>query len=588
MKRTLYETVLISIRRQVPALFLFSCLVNILLLVTILYMLQVYDRVLATGSLDTLLWLTIGALAAIVIYGFLEQARRVILLRIGTWLNNRLAGPVTRLAMEARLHGTGCEAGPKDVADLRNFVGGEGVLAFLDAPWTVIFIAFIWLLHPALGLLATLGALLLFGLALANDLVTRAKQRHSTGTLRENHDAALRYIDGGETISPLGMSGAILSKWQERESEALAEQQRIGERTAAILSLSRVIRLALQILILGIGAYYVLEGELTGGAMIAASIILARALVPVERSISTWHRYVGARQAHRNLRSLFAATSPAGESVALPRPDGRISVENANYLAPLTRDPILTNITFALEPGQTLAIVGPSGSGKSSLCRLLVGAWKPQLGHVRLDGADVFAWDAIDLGQHIGYMPQQIELYPGTVAENIARFGEIDSGKLVAAARRASVHEMILKLPEGYETNISLHDMRISLGQRQRLGLARAVYNDPAIVILDEPNSNLDSDGDLALNRALAELKQQGCTVVIVTHRPAALQTADRILILRGGSIIRFGTRDEVLKPQEVLPQQFSMAGKIKGRQVKTLRAAAAPPSLSSPDEVAK
>src|SRR4029079_1884082 len=224
----------------------------ILLLVTVLYMLQVYDRVLSTGSLDTLIWLTLGALAAIVIYGFLEQARRVILLRIGTWLNNRLSGPVTRLAMEARLHGTACEAGPKDVADLRSFIGGEGMLAFLDAPWTLIFIAFIWLLHPALGILSTLGAFLLFSLALDNSFMTRRKQRHSMSTLRDHHEAALRYIDGGETISPLGMSGTILAKWQERESGALAEQQRIGERTAAFLSLSRVLRLALQILMLGI------------------------------------------------------------------------------------------------------------------------------------------------------------------------------------------------------------------------------------------------------------------------------------------------------------------------------------------------
>jgi PrtD family type I secretion system ABC transporter len=583
MKRTLYETVLTSIRRQVPALFLFSCLVNILLLVTVLYMLQVYDRVLATGSLDTLIWLTLGALAAIVIYGLLEQARRVILLRIGTWLNNKLAGPVTRLAMEARLRGTVSEAGPKDVADLRNFIGGDGMLAFLDAPWTLIFIAFIWLLHPALGILATLGAVSLFALALANDLITRTQQRRAQSTLRDNHDVALRYMDGGETIAPLGMSGTILSKWQDRESDALAEQQRLAEKTAAILSLSRVLRLALQVLVLGLGAYYVLEGELTGGGMIAASIILARAMVPVERSIGTWHRYVGARQSHRNLRNLFAIASLPGETVKLPRPDGRISVENANYLAPATRDPILSNITFAIEAGQTLAIVGPSGSGKSSLCRLLVGAWKPHFGHVRLDGADVFAWDATDLGRHMGFMPQQIELFPGTVAENIARFGEIDSGKLIAAARCAGVHELILKLPQGYDTIISLHDTRISLGQRQRLGLARAVYNDPAIVVLDEPNSNLDSDGDLALTRALAELKQRGCTVVIVTHRPGALQTADRILILHGGSIIRFGTRDEVLKPQEVLPQQFGMSGKIKGRQVKALRAAPAPPPVIAP-----
>lgn len=579
MRHTIYETVLNSIKRQVPALFLFSCVVNILLLVSVLYMLQVYDRVLATGSLDTLLWLTVGALAAILIYGLIEQARRVMLLRIGTWLNTRLAAPVMRLAMGARLAGTACEAGPKDVADLRNFLSGEGMLAFLDAPWTLIFIAFIWHLHPALGILATLGAILLFCLALANDLVTRLHQRRAGASLRGSHEAALRYIDSGETISPLGMAAALIGRWQASESAALAEQERLGERTAMIMSLSRVLRLALQILVLAIGAYYVLAGELTGGAMIAASIILARALVPVEKSIGAWHRYTAARAAHRNLKTLFAGSPIAADMVRLPRPLGRLSVENAHCLAPATRDPILANITFMLEPGQTCAVVGPSGSGKSSLCRLLVGAWKPHHGHVRIDGADAFAWSAEDLGQYIGFMPQQIELFPGTVAENIGRFGAIDSDKLVQAAKLAGVHEMILKLPQGYETDVGLHDRRISLGQRQRLGLARAVYDDPAVLVLDEPNSNLDSDGDMALMRALAELKQRGRTVVLVTHRPAALQAADKILVLHSGTVVRFGDRDEVLKPLEVLPQQVGMAGKASGKSIATVRAQALPQS---------
>jgi len=572
MSKSIYETVIASIRHQAPVLVLFSCLVNILLLVSVIYMLQVYDRVLSTGSLDTLFWLTVGALAAIVIYGFLDQARRLMLTRTGAWLNTELSGPVIRRAMEARLAGSALEAGPRDVADLRAVFDGDGALALLDAPWAVIFIAFIWQLHPALGLLAIAGAVLLFLLALGNDLATRAAQRRSVAALRANHDAALRYIDGGETLGPLGMAAPIIERWREREAAAIGFQQQLSERTTSVLTASRVLRLFLQVLILGVGAYYVLDGQMTGGAMIAASIILARALAPVERSISAWHRLVAARSAHRNLKSLFEGAAAGAEPVKLPRPDGRLSVEGINYLVPGIHDPILSNITFALERGQSCAVVGPSGAGKSSLCRLLVGAARPGFGHVRIDGADVFAWDSSDLGQYIGYLPQQVELFPGTVAENIARFHELDSDKVVDAAKLAGVHQMILGLPSGYETDIGLHGARVSLGQSQRIGLARAVYDDPSVLVLDEPSSNLDSDGDIALTKALGELKRRGRTVVIVTHRPTDLQIVDKILIMRGGTLVRFADRDEVLRPANVPMSELGSPAKRLNQPVPRLR----------------
>ncbi len=570
--QNIYQASLASIRRQGLALVLFSCLVNLLLLVTAIYMLQIYDRVLSSGSLDTLLWLTVVALFAIAVYGALEQARRVILGRIGAWLDGELSGPVVRHAMEVRLAGSGGEAGPRDVADLRSFLGGDCILAFLDAPWTVIFIAFIWLLHPALGTLATVGALTLFCLALCNDLMTRAKQRQAATSLRGNHETALRLIDSGETVRPLGMADAIISRWQQHEGEARNAQQRVTERTTTVLNTSRSFRLALQILILGIGAYYVLAGELTPGAMIAASIILSRALAPVERSISAWHRYVAARSADRNLRNLFESATPR-EATKLPAPAGALTVDSVSYLVPNTRDPILSNVSFALEPGQNCAIFGQSGSGKSTLCRLLVGALKPQYGHVRLDGADVFSWDSADLGNYIGYLPQQVELFPATVAENIARFRKASSEEIIAVAKLAGVHEMILALPDGYETNVGLHGSRVSLGQRQRLGLARALFGNPSFVVLDEPNSNLDSDGDQALAAALVELKRRGATVVIVTHRPVALQTADKVLMLRAGTVARFGDRDEVLKPfmQAATPPQIRKAPAAAGNGTGTI-----------------
>jgi ATP-binding cassette, subfamily C, bacterial exporter for protease/lipase len=546
---SLFATAMSVIRRQTPALFLFSCLVNLLLLVSAIYMLQVYDRVLSSGSMDTLLWLTVAALAAIAIYGLLEQARRLILGRISYWLESELSGPVIRRSMQARLTDAGPEAGLKDIADLRGFIGGEGVLAFLDAPWAPVFIGFIWLVHPALGTLAVAGAVILFVGALANDVLTRTPQQKVGIALRRSHTAAQQYVDSAETITPLGMTGAVLARWQERQRGARADQQRLAETTAAILSTSRALRIGLQVMILGLGAYYVLQGNLTPGAMIAASIILGRALAPIERSIGAWRSFISARTAYRNLECLFvAAGAPAAEAVRLPRPEGRLALENVHYLVPQSRDPILKNISFHLEPGQTCAIIGPSGSGKSSLCRLVVGTWNPSHGHVRLDGAEVSAWEPEDLGQYLGYLPQQVELFPGTVAENIARLREVDSAEVIGAAKLAGVHELVLRLPDGYQTDVGLHGSRISLGQRQRLGLARALFGDPSLIVLDEPNSNLDSEGDQALMKALVHLKERGCTVLLVTHQAAALQTADKLLVLKEGSVATFGDRDQVLK----------------------------------------
>jgi PrtD family type I secretion system ABC transporter len=536
-----------AIRRQIPALTGFSFLANLLLLVGAIYMLQVYDRVLSSGSLDTLVWLTVMALAAIAVYGLLEQARRLILGRIGAWLEGELSGAVIRRGMAARLAGAGVEAGLKDVAELRSFIAGDGILAFLDAPWSPIFMAFIWLAHPALGVLAVIGALVLFLAALANDLLTRAQQQTAAAAQRRSQAAAQQYVDGAETLSPLGMAGAVLARWQDQQRRIGGEQQRLAEMTTTILNMSRAVRLALQVLALGLGAYLVLEGQLTSGGMIAASIILSRALAPIERSIGAWRRMVAARAAWRSLTRLFEALAPSAESVRLPRPGGRLAVQNLHYAAPRSGDPILKAVSFDIAPGQSCAIIGPSGAGKSSLCGLLVGAWKPTHGHVRLDGGDVAAWDPEDLGQYLGYLPQQVELFPGTVAENIARLGAVDSAKVIAAAQLAGVHDMILRLPAGYETDVGQHGGRISLGQRQRLGLARALFGDPSLIVLDEPNSNLDSEGDQALNRALAHLKQQGRTVLIVTHRSAALQAADKILMLADGTVAAFGDRDSVL-----------------------------------------
>ncbi len=539
-----------AVRRQFPVLVLLSCLLNLLLLVTSIYMLNVYDRVLASGSLDTLLWLTFIAVFSIIIYGVLEQSRRKTLSRVAGWLEAELSAPILQQAMEMRLAGNGGRAGTRDVGDLRRFYSGDAVLAFLDAPWSVIFLAFIWLLHPTLGLFATIGALGLLGLALANDGLTRSRQMRLSQLTKVQQDNANRYVDAGETIGPLGMARAVFGAWDQSQEEIAAEQRILTDRTTTILSIVRSLRQGLQIGILGVGSYLVLAGEISAGAMIAASIVMGRALAPIERATGAWRAFVAARTALASLTELFASVARSqAPRVTLPRPRGRFAFDNVLFAAPGTSEPVLHGLSFALKAGQNCAVLGPSGAGKSTLCRLAVGAWRPARGHVRLDGADVFDWNPEDLGPHIGYLPQQVELLPGTVAQNIARFREIDSGAVVRAAMTAGVHELILALPDGYETQISLHSRLISLGQRQRLALARAIYGNPAFVVLDEPNANLDEQGDRALVETLDALKRAGTTVLIVTHQASVLKCADMILAIRDGTVAAFGPRDQILKP---------------------------------------
>lgn len=544
--------------RQAPSLFTFSFLANLLLLASAIYMLQVYDRVLSSGSFNTLLWLTVAAIGAIAAYGFLEQARRLVLGRISQWLDNQLSAPVVENGIDARLGNAEADAGLKDVADLRSFVGGEGILTFLDAPWTPVFLAFIWLLHPVLGAIGLAGAVLLFAGALANDFLTRRKQQETSAGMRRSQAAAVRFMDGAETIRSLGMVDAALRQWSKTQKQLVTDQQHLAERTTMIGSLSRAFRLALQVAVLGAGAYYVLQGQLTAGAMIAASIVLSRALAPIERSIGAWRSFVAARAARANLTRLFAEARQRPEAVELPRPDGRLTVENLRYVVPGSGQRLLAKISFDLQPGETCAVIGPSGSGKSTLCRLLVGLWSPTDGHVRLDGAEVAAWPPEQIGRHLGYLPQQVDLFPGTIAQNIARLQQVDSGEIIAAARLAGAHEMILRLPNGYQTDAGAHGSRISGGQRQRIGLARALFGDPSLIVLDEPNSNLDGDGERALVEALLVLKGRGKTVVIVSHQTRLLRSADHVLILRDGVIQSFDRPDQVLRASPGSPVKVS------------------------------
>jgi PrtD family type I secretion system ABC transporter len=422
------------------------------------------------------------------------------------------------------------------------------MLTFLDAPWTPVFLAFMWLLHPALGLVGIVGAILLFCGALANDFLTRRKGQEAMLGLRRNQAAASQYIDGAETLRSLGMSEPALQRWEEKQQSLMTVQAQLLGRTTSIGSLSRSLRLALQVAVLGLGAYYVLRGELTAGSMIAASILLSRALAPIERSIGAWRSLVTARAARRNLMRLFADTgSRQSGGVILPRPQGRLKLEDVYYSAPGTQQTLINKVAFNVVAGETCGVIGPSGSGKTTLCRLMVGTLRPSLGHVRLDGAEVANWPCDQLGMHIGYLPQQVELFPGTIAENIARLRDVDSAAVIAAAQFAGIHEMILRMPNGYQTEVGPHGIRISRGQRQRIALARALFGNPALIVLDEPNTGLDSDGEMALFNVLHHLKERGCTVILVSHQTNLLRTADHIAFMHDGAVKMFGTRDEVL-----------------------------------------
>lgn len=357
-----------AIRRQLPMLIVLSGLLNLLLLVTSIYMLQVYDRVLSSGSLDTLLWLTVIAVFSVAIYGALEQARRMILGRAAGWLDSELSAPMLRQAMEIRLAGEEGRAGTREVGDLRNFYAGDAIVAFLDTPWSLIFLVFIWILHPALGLVATLGALTLLGLTFANDALTRTRQKQAGALTKTHQENAMRFVDAGETIRPLGMTQAILERWRSRQVEVVAEQQLLADRTTTILSISRSLRLLLQIAILAVGAYFVVHGEMTAGAMVAGSIVMGRALAPIERSTSAWRSFVAARTAQANLKELFARNAnDSAQRVSLPRPEGRLSFEGVYYVPPGVQHPILSAVNVTIFPGETCAIIGPSGAGKSTL-----------------------------------------------------------------------------------------------------------------------------------------------------------------------------------------------------------------------------
>ena len=535
-------------RRYFVTALIFSLAINLLYLASPLYMLQVYDRVVSSGSHVTLVMLTLVLLVALAALAGLDSVRARVLARASIHLDRLLAGRVVTVTMESAARGGTARSQPlRDFDNFRQFITGSGIHAVFDLPWAPIYIGVIFLLHPWLGTFALGSAIVLVLMALLNERLVRQPLTEANDAATRNYSFTDMSLRNSEVVQAMGMMPGLLNRWSRDRNVALEHQVVASDRAATTQSIIRFLRLAMQSLILGLGAYLVIERSATVGAMFAASILLGRALQPVEQIVGYWRNLTSARSAFRRVRELLKANPPRDPALSLPRPAGRLSVEGLTYVLPGTTRSILRNVSFRIEPGDILGIIGPSGAGKSTLARQLVGVLSPTTGAVRLDGADVAPWPRESLGRHLGYLPQDIELFADTVAANISRFRKDDDADVIEAAQLAGVHDMILRLPGGYETQIGDGGAVLSGGHRQRIGLARAIYGNPSLVVLDEPSSNLDSDGDAALLSCIAELKKRGATVVMISHRPNTLGAVDKLLVLRDGTVELFGARDEVI-----------------------------------------
>jgi ATP-binding cassette subfamily C protein len=538
-------------RRAFVGVALFSALLNVLYLTGSFYMLQVYDRVLPSRSVPTLIGITLLALVLFAIQGVFDIVRSRILVRIGSALDEAVSGRVHHIVMQLPLKGaTSRGVQPlRDLDQIRSFLSSVGPAAFFDLPWMPLYLGICFLFHPLIGTAATVGGLALFMVALLTDLMTRAPSAEAAQLVGKRNALAEAHRRNTEVVHAMGMAGRLGAIWTECNRRCLAVQQRTADIAAGLGGLSKVLRMALQSGVLGIGAWLVINEQATGGIIIASSILTSRALAPIELSISQWRGFVAARQSWRRLSELLAHLPSDQARMALPKPAHSLAVEDVSIAPPGTNRVIVHDVSFQLRAGQGLGIIGASASGKSSLARAIVGVWPAARGRIRIDDAALDQWSAEALGGHLGYLPQDMALFAGTIAENIARFDpQRSSEAVIAAATEARVHELILGLPNGYETQIGEAGAALSGGQRQRIGLARALYGEPFLVVLDEPNSNLDQEGEEALTSAIRSVRARSGIVIVVAHRPSALAGVDAVLVLSGGRLQAFGPKEAVLK----------------------------------------
>ncbi|MEM8974231.1 MAG: type I secretion system permease/ATPase [Pseudomonadota bacterium] len=541
------------------AVFAMSGVVNVLALTGSFYMLNVYDRVLSSGSVPTLVALSILAAGLFLVQGCLDVLRSQVLVRIGMWLD-REASPLAHDALlSLPLFGQSASDAVRPVRDVevcRSFLSGQGPVAILDMPWMPLYLAFVYFLHPWLGLLATCGVLVLVSLTLLTEVLSNEVSRDASAAATQRMNIADSNARNAEVLKAMGFGDRASQRFAEASEEHIAVQTRASDITGSLSGVSRVARMCLQSAVLGLGAYLALQHAVSPGAIIAASIATARALAPIELAIGNWRAFVGARQGYARLKRTLSALSDEADPIDLPAPSRRLVIENAFVTVPGTQRLILSNVSCQLGAGDGLGVIGPSGSGKSTLVRAIVGAWPLARGAVRLDGAAIDRWPLAYFSSHIGYLPQDVALMDGSIAANIARFDpEADSRAIIEAAQSADVHELILRLPEGYETQLGPSGTNLSAGQRQRIALARALYREPFLIVLDEPNANLDAEGDAALSRAIDGVRMRGGIVVVVAHRPSALQAVNLVAFVSDGQLAKIGPRDQILKEVLHRPQ---------------------------------
>lgn len=526
----------------------FSLVMSLLALTVPIYMAQIYDRVLGSGSLDTLLMLTIICVAALALYALLDGLRMIVLGRVGARFEAELGGPLLAASIRSASRGEGSDVQAlRDVSQLRNFIASPALTTIFDLPLVPLFLLIVFLIHPMLGAVTVAAAVILFLLTLANQWLCDEPLNAASQSSLRAVVRAQSYVRNAELVQALGLYPETVMRWGASNSAALRAGLDAGARNAAFSAASKFIRLLMQIALLGIGAYLTLKQEITGGVIFAASIIGARALQPIEGVIGAWRSFVQTRQSFLRMRHVLVRAGDFQPRLSLPPPKGRLDIEQLSYQPPGVR-PILRNVSFSLAPGEALGLVGPAGAGKSTLARLIVGAIEPTLGKVRVDRADLVHWNRDELGGCLGYLPQHPEFFPGTIADNIARMAHGATDQAVAqAAQLSGAHDLILRLPQGYATELGASGMELSGGQKQRIGLARAFFGEPVLIVLDEPNSNLDAEGDQALNRALLGARAKGATVIIVSQRPSAIEVVDKILVLSEGQIKAFGARDAIL-----------------------------------------
>ncbi len=560
----------------------FSFAINILMLAGPLFMLQVYDRVMTSGSIPTLVTLSILTAGIYGIIGLLELVRSRVIVRVGIELDRRIGDRVFQASLRRSIQSQGSSLmALRELDTLRQFIAGPGPLTFFDAPWTPVYLAVIFAVHWALGTAAIIGAVLLVGIAWASEVRSRVPLAEASKAATKSLELAETGQRNAESITAMGMLKAYRGRWQVANAESLAWQVLAADRLATLSSVSKMLRLLLQSLMLAIGAALAIKGDISAGSIIAGTIIFGRALAPVEQAVGHWRSFIKAREAYAKLDDLLRKHPEPENRVSLPTPRGFLDVQGLRVAAPETRTVILANVAFTLEPGKMLAVIGPSASGKSTLARTLVGIWEPFGGQIRLDGARLDQWNAEELGRHIGYLPQNVELFAGTVRENIARFrADATDDEIVAAAKAAHAHDMIMALPQSYETQLGAFGVYLSAGQRQRIGLARALFGNPPFVVLDEPNANLDRTGDEALSAAIDGMRERGQAIILISHRVQAIGKADLLLYLERGTQRAFGPRADVIK---YLQSQTAAPPHAEAAPAAGARAATAPQPRSAP-----